>query len=59
MWKSGSDRTIYGPRKQLTYFSDKCYKHVVLKAQSSALNSNYLEFTELEEPWILFPAGIW
>ena len=57
-WKLGNDRTIYGPRKQLAHFSDKCYKHVVLKSQSSALDFNDLEFIELEAPWILFPAEI-
>lgn len=53
-----NDRTIYGPHKQLTHFSDKRYKHVVLKSQSFALDFNYLEFVELEAPWILFPAEI-
>lgn len=55
----GDDRTIYGPKKQLTCFRDTHYKHVVLKSQSFAFDFNYLEFVELEGPWVLFPAEIW
>lgn len=54
----GNDRSIYGPGKPLTHFSDTHYKHVVLKSQSFALDFSDLEFIELEGPGILFPAEI-